>query len=262
MGWPSFLRVEFVLTAAISLMLLMPLVLLVSAFITGLFERQSVRLFQASDAPLRTDSYRAAMVDAALREGFSIRGTGQHVKYANVTAVLLLSADRSTIAVVAAGSIAKLRLRRTLLFSRRADATLRTTVDESTFEPDPGMARTVIIHGSFDELWRAHAADTARSRDAVSFSATAGWTELDAMHRLSVERKVAAGLVRYVDMSREAVRYTIATAFRASILHGLKFLVSPADRRALSRPRPGDGYAPAFAVGSNAYRREDQSTPA
>ena len=217
-----------------------PALFFVAAFVVGCFEKQLVRSFER----VRLESmsaYGTAMAQRAGTYGFKYRDSGVHPKHKDVRGLLLLSHDALILAVVSEGTIAKMPLKKTMLFSRFVDGSVLVTVDEAGIsELDPLTRRQFLMNADFPELVLKHREALGVSGVAARpFPVEASWNDLDDLNRARIDRVVGAGLARYVDAEKKRYRYTVWASFKTTIVHGIGQVLSPSNYARSSRKRPG-----------------------
>jgi hypothetical protein len=217
-----------------------PALFFIAAFVVGCFEKQMVRSFEREQLE-SLSAYGTAMAQRAGTYGFEYRDSGVHPKHKKVKGILLLSHDALILAIVSEGEIAKMPLKKTVLYSRFADGSVLITLDEAGIsELDPLTRRQFLMNADFPELVRKHREALAASRVAARpFPADASWIDLDELNRARTDRVVAAGLARYVDAGREQYRLTVWASFKTTILHGTGQVLSPKNYVRSSKKRPG-----------------------
>ena len=225
-------------------LLVIPLLFIFSGFVTGCFEKDAVRPFSRMQLQ-SIGSYATEMMRSAVAGGFLYRDSGVHTVYPDkISAVLLLSADGSTLAVISQGTLIGMAAKKTALVTRFGDGSFLMTVDEAGLaDLDPMTTRQILMNASWDELLRGHSRKLAelmaqgRMVDLFPYEST--WDQLEQVYRQKADRIVARGLARYTDQTRAYYRMTVWGSFRATILHALvQILYLPNHWRHLKR-RPG-----------------------
>jgi hypothetical protein len=227
-------------TTLLILALAIPTCLFLLAFIVGCRERHVVRTF-FSAAVDSFPSYLRLMVERALANNFIYCDCGHHAKYKqNMTAALVLSPDRCTLAVIAEGTIARLPFRQTILMSQFRDGSYLFTSDlVGSAELDPQTRRQILMKATFDEMATKHMRLLAEGIPPVPFPEPVNFATQHEIFCRRTDRIVAQGLAVYLDPEHEWYRYTMRGSFQASILHGLKQTFRPTNIVRHHKIQPG-----------------------
>jgi len=130
-----------------------------------------------------------------------------------------LSPDRLVLAMVGGGTLAGIPLTGTSLYSRRDDGRCLVTIDEpKSQDSDPSglTLQMVVTHADLDELLRQHQQRLAESgQSTVPYSTQAPLDDHRAFRTRRVEMLMDRGLARFLDMERNAWRYTPKGAWTA-----------------------------------------------
>lgn len=218
-----------------------PALFFVAAFVIGCVEKHPVPVFERAQLD-SLPAYATEMVQRSAAYGFQYRDSGVHPKFGEkVKGMLMLSDDGRILAVIGEGTIAGMKVKKTLLFSTFVDGSVLITVDEAgTSEMDPRTTRQIFMNADFEELLAKHREALGRLGAGVAtFASHASWKDLDDLNRKRVDRIVGAGLARYVDARREEYRFTVWAAFKMTILHGIGQVLYPPNYWRHLKRRPG-----------------------
>ena len=226
-------------------------VLVVALFVTftllvALWEKQYVEVYSPllPDERLDANPYFTVMNQLAAQAGFVPCGesrANRNGKLSQVRAALWISPDASTVAVVAGGKVARVRYRKTLLFSRlRTGKTLLTIDDFTVNDLSETRDTRLILHGDFLELAKAHAARVRLVSDLIEpFAQEKVLHQLNEMEAERVQQIVALGCGRYLDPSHSTWRHTFRGAWGTSFAgfaRGIEQAETQSDRQRLKRP--------------------------
>jgi hypothetical protein len=159
--------------------------------------------------------YARRWVDDAIRAGFSLLGWTRDLKGETyrVTYAMLVSPDRTTFAVIGAGSILQMRLQGTWLHTPSADGhSFYSTDSQSGVQIDISRHWTNQLAPvpSFPAFWQRHRSWIQELRVLPrSFSSGRELDEFRSLredHFRSMER---AGLIRYIDGSANQFQFTL-----------------------------------------------------
>jgi len=214
---------------------------------TGLWEKQHIVPFEPlaeGEAPAHMP-YTATMNDQVRRLGFVDPVQIRHVKCGtyNVQGSAWFSPDRTILAFIVGGKIARLRLRRTLLYTRLPDGRLLTTTDElETAELTGLYEREVLANADLVELFHRHRARIVRHvPNPQPFTERTSLDALLAIVRLEAERTIERGWGAYADPAQSCWRYTVAGVLRLiPRTFRPKNIQGSGNIQRASRPRPGD----------------------
>lgn len=214
---------------------------LLFAWIVGMVERLPVRPFVATPL-IQPQSYTFAMAHEAAALGFGWLGAGEHVKNRTGKAVLMLSPDFSTLAVIGQGTVAKVPMKKTILYSRFPDGSVMMSVDQfGTAELDPLTTRHIALDAKFTDLWTSHTKELALRSPVVPFTMSDSWHTIDEINTQRTQRMVDAGLARWADREHAFFRYTPRGSYLAIVANTYRQAAAVAaeeDRRARVARKP------------------------
>ncbi len=166
--------------------------------------------------------YSAAWVANAVASGFSLLGWMRDLKGENyrISYAILVSPDRSTLAVIGAGHILKLPIQGTWLHTPSSDGRSFYSTDKQAgiqLDVSRHWSNRLILASSFGELWRGHQAWIQELR--VQPRGLGAGRELEEFRAVREEHYRAmegAGLIQYTDASGTSFRFTLYGAARTA----------------------------------------------
>jgi hypothetical protein len=200
----------------VGLVLLVGAPFLLLACVVGMREKLLVWPYEpcaADQAPPQTD-YAALMDKMAVEQGFQFVACTRHGKgkLYKVRYDLWLSPDHEVFAVVGSGTIARLPLQATWLFTRLVDGRVLVTVDDTagvTSDLTGQWSYAVLLHADFPELLQRH-----RARVAAEITPVEPYSEEDpladhvAMRAAQADQLERMGCATFLDDERMVYRLT------------------------------------------------------
>jgi hypothetical protein len=212
----------------------------------SLLEKQRVRELEAAsrDSITPTSSYFDAMNAAAEAHRYLPCGTFIRTPKTALTNAYMaawLSPDRTIVAYVLGGKVAKVNYRKTRLISWTEEETFVETRDDFGEADHTGCRQVeVLINADFDELVRRHAErlqeNSRRPRLLDPHTALMYW---ERMEEIRAARLVESGLARWIDQQHGVWRYTIKGGLKnfLNVVSEVKSHKNQSER--LNKKRPG-----------------------
>ena len=235
--------------AAIGLVALAFLVVLISVvltFLVAMWEKQYVETFTplGPEDRLEANSYYTVMNQLAPSVGYVSCGeywANRKGPLSRVRAAFWLSPDGLTAAVVAGGKVARMRYRKSFLFSQLRSGEVYLTMDDFGVADLSGTRNTrVVLNADFVELARVHAARILLRSDVTEpFSREQLLLQMNQIETERVRCLVSAGYGRYLDPQQSVWRHTIRGAWTMTIagfFRGIQQAKDQSDRQHLNRP--------------------------
>lgn len=188
------------------------------------FEKHMVWQYgDPATAPQARDAYMEYCVATARRIGFLFLGWARDLRGGlyQVNHALLVSPDRTTIAVVTAGFLA-IPIRGVCLYTPTADGRLFFTINDQAFaeiDLSRNWIHQFLPQPMFDRLWQQHQAWLQRIGAPPRSFGKSGH-ELEDFRAVCEEHRrgmALAGLISYIDPSAGYWRYTLDGATRTAI---------------------------------------------
>lgn len=212
----------------------------------SLLEKQRIRELEAAsrDSIIPTSSYFDAMNAAAAAHGYLPCGTFVRTPKTAITNAYMaawLNPDRTIVAYVLGGKVAKVNYRKTRLISWMEEESFLETRDDFGEADHTGCRQIeVVLHADFDELVRRHAGRlqeaSRQPRLLDSHGALLCW---ERMEEIRAMRLVASGLARWTDEQHGIWRYTIKGGLKnfLNVISEIKSHKNQSER--LNKKRPG-----------------------
>lgn len=168
--------------------------------------------------------YSATWVANAVASGFTFLGWMRDMKGETyrISYAVLVSPDRSTLAVIGAGHILRLPIQGTWLHTPSSDGRSFYSTDKQAgvqLDVSRHWANQLVFASSFAELWRRHQAWIQEQRVLPrGLSAGRELEEFRAAREEHYRAMERAGLIQYTDASATSFRFTLYGAARTASL--------------------------------------------
>lgn len=208
---------------------------------TALLERHPVNPLTPLPSSERVElhPYLEAMNKMAAEAGFVDQGTFSHAKCGKyqVYSTIWFSPERDVLAVISGGKMAKLPVRKALLYSRAAGEGFVASTDVAGLPDVSGLVTTsILLHADFHELLAHHMTRVAEAGVALlPFEESAGLAVFGDIETRTVHRLERLGCARFLDPARTTWRYTFKGVF--ALLRKRRVPREQAHR--VKIPRPG-----------------------
>lgn len=219
-----------------------------SILVTALLERVPVAAFvplgDGVEQPEQTP-YAAAMNEEAKRRGYDLQSVRAHAKGGTyrLHAWFWYSADRKTLVTVVAGTMVRVRFRRTTFLTRLDDGTVLLTNDEFGSKDFSGVMQSdSLINADFGELVGRHGERLAKARDStLPFGNASATDAYESIQRDVMDQLERKGYARVTDAARTTWKHTLRGAFQQTV-YGVRSQSAAASNQLdrIDRPRPGD----------------------
>ncbi|PYM10638.1 MAG: hypothetical protein DME18_15845 [Verrucomicrobia bacterium] len=186
----------------------------------SLLEKQRIRQLEAvpRDSLVPTSSYFDAMNEAAAAHGYTSCGAYARIPrnaFTNAYMAAWLSPDRTTLACVMGGKVAKANYRKTLLVSWIEEEKFLVTRDDfGETDPSKILEIEVVLNADFSELSTRHAqrlaGSHARPKLLDPVSVTMYW---ERMEEIRAKKLISYGRARFVDEADGIWRYNFRGAW-------------------------------------------------
>ena len=166
--------------------------------------------------------YTAAWVANAVASGFTLLGWMRDMKGEKyrISYAILVSPDRSTLAVIGAGHIISLPIQGTWLHTPSSDGRSFYSTDKQAgvqLDVSQHWTNQLVFASSFAELWQRHQAWTQGLRVLPrGLSAGRELEEFRAVREEHYRTMERAGLIQYTDASATSFRFTLYGAARTA----------------------------------------------
>ena len=166
--------------------------------------------------------YTTACVASAVAVGFSQLGWMRDMKGENyrISYAILVSPDRSTLAVIGAGHIFSLPLHGTWLHTPSSDGRSYYSTDKQAgvqLDVSRHWSNQLVLASNFGELWQRHQAWIQELRVLPrGLSAGRELEEFRAVREEHYRAMERAGLIQYTDASATSFRFTLYGAARTA----------------------------------------------
>lgn len=185
--------------------------------------------------------YSPAWAANAVASGFSLLGWMRDMKGENyrISYAILVSPDRSTLAVIGAGHIFGLPIQGTWLHTPSSDGRSFYSTDKQAgvqLDVSRHWANQLVFASTFAELWQRHRSWVQELRVLPrGLSARRELEEFRAVREEHYRAMERAGLIQYTDVSATSFRFTLYGAARTASWGYLLGLVRAVTRGAFPR---------------------------
>ena len=159
----------------------------------------------------------------AIRNGFKLLGWTHDLKgeIYRVSYAMLVSSDRSTFAVIGAGTVAKMRVQGTWLHTPTSDGRSFYSTDKQAgvkIDLSHNWTNELVLVGNFETLWQTHQA-WVRENGVVprGFREDREMEEFRALREEHYRLMEQAGLICFIDPIRTRFQYTFVGAARTAM---------------------------------------------